>query len=131
MRWNTRTLAFAVVLAACGSDAADVCVVPPCAPSTAITLTVTSASTGATLSSVFVNVLSGPGYQGVAPAGCVQDATTTCGIHGDSGTYQLEIGAPGFQTVRRTLSVGERAAPKCGCGGADTQHIDVALVPTT
>ena len=86
MRTTIRSLGLAVALAACGSDAADVCVVPPCAPSTAIVLTVTSASVNA-------------------------------------------AGAPGFQTIQRTVVVGERPAPKCGCGGADTQQLAIALVP--
>jgi hypothetical protein len=126
MRAPIRSLGLAVLLGACG----DVCVIPPCALGTAIRLTVTSAATSAPLSGgVFVNVLPGPGNQGVAPAGCLQGATATCSVLGEGGSYQLEIGAPGFQTVRRTVNVPERVAPKCGCSGADTQQVDIALVP--
>lgn len=74
---------------------------------------------------VFVNI-AGPT---VGAGVCLQGAITTCSVRGDEGTYQLEIGAPGFQTLKQTVNVAERPAPPCGCGGAETLHLDIALVP--
>lgn len=122
-----RTFALAVAIAACGGNAAtETCVIPPCAPSTALTFTITSASPAVPLAGgVFVNVLGA----NQTPSGCLQGATTTCGVHGDAGTYQLEIGAPGFQTVKQTVNVAARPEVKCGCGGPETVHLDIALTP--
>lgn len=124
-----RVVGLAVLIAACGSDTAEeICVIPPCAPSTALTFTITSASPTVPLAGgVFVNVLG----TNQTPSGCLQGVTTTCGVHGDAGTYQVEIGAPGFQTVKQTVNVAARPAVKCGCGGAETVHLDIGLTPAT
>jgi hypothetical protein len=51
-----------------------------------------------------------------------------CSVSGEHGTYELEIGASGFSSVRRDISVAGTDAPKCGCPQVVTQNIDVTLV---
>lgn len=128
MQACVRVVGLAILLAACGSDTAEeVCVIPPCIQSTALSFTITSASSSVPLpAGVFVNATAP--FDG--PAGCLQTGTTTtCYLHGDPGMYQVQIGAPGFQSVARTVNVGSQPPVKCGCGGAETVHLDIALVP--
>lgn len=106
---------------ACGSAAGD-CISPPCALPLAVTVSVTTASTGAPLTGAFVDA---PGY--AAGVQCNQAPGTTCSIMGEAGTYQLDVGAPGFQTIHRTVVVTGTSAA-CGCPSTQTQHIDVALL---
>jgi len=44
--------------------------------------------------------------------------------------YSLEIGAPGFQTIQRTVQITGTSAGCSSCGTVDTQHLDIELVPT-
>ena len=126
-RPSARALILAVAAIACGGDAGEVCIVPPCLMSRAVTIAITSASGAVALpAGVFVNV-TGASQQS---AGCFSGTVTTCVVPGGAGTYHLEIGAPGFQTVTRTVIVTGTPPAKCGCDEADTQHLDIALVPT-
>ena len=104
------------------------CVSPPCPFSLAVTVSVTSSLATVPLpSGVFVVYT----YNGTASATgfCTPGSATICEVPGAGGTYQLAIGAPGFQTVNRTANVVVTPAEKCGCALAQTQHFDVALVP--
>jgi hypothetical protein len=127
-RPSARFLALGALLAACGSDA--VCVALPCPFSQAVTITITSASANVPLpAGVFVTFT----YNGktTATGFCTAGSPTTCEVPGPGGTYQLAIGAPGFQTTSRTANVNAPAAEKCGCSVAQTQHFDIALVPAS
>ena len=55
----------------------------------------------------------------------------TCQISGGSGTYTIEVRAPGFQTVTRTVVVPDAVVPKCGCPRPATQAVDVQLTPAS
>jgi hypothetical protein len=46
------------------------------------------------------------------------------------GSYELDIGAPGYQTTRRSVQV-RGTDPECGCRIYETQRLDVALVPAS
>jgi hypothetical protein len=89
----------------------------------AVTVTVTS-TTGTAVSGAFIqeSALNGP-RQCTPNTG---STGSTCQVFGGAGTYELDIGAPGFQTVHRTVSVS--SASECGCA-VNQQHLDVALVP--
>lgn len=118
-----RNSVLALSLVACDS-AAD-CVIPPCAQPIAITVSVTSSVSAAGIEGAFVRAT---GYSTALP--CSQTPGTTCSILGDAGNYALDIGAPGFQTVHRTVQV-LGTTPRCGCPNIETQHLAVALVPLT
>ncbi len=117
----------ALVLTACGSDAID-CVVPPCAYPMAVIVTVTSASASQPLSDgVFVKEM----LPAAIDAACPTGPTAVCYVPGTAATYQLQIGATGFQTITKTVDVAGHAAPKCGCPTVETVHLSVALAPAT
>ena len=82
-----------------------------------------SASTGGAVAGVVVR------FAGAADGtgSCNADTNaTTCYVMGTAGTYDLEVVASGFQTLRRTVSVlGE--TPACGCPSVVTQHLDIVL----
>ena len=100
------------------------CVLTPCAPPLAATVTVTSSVSGDSVPGAFVRA---PGVSSAIP--CTVSPGTTCDIPGGAGTYELDIGAPGFQTVHRTVTVSAARRAQCGCSSPDTQHLDVALAP--
>lgn len=124
-RTLVKTILLAAGLTACGSD---VCITPPCPFPIAVSLTVSSAQPNATLSNVFVHVA---GADSLSGSSCGQGpGTASCIIPGYAGTYQLAIGAAGFQTVNRTVVVTAPPPQKCGCNLPNIQHIDIALVPS-
>lgn len=112
------------ILTSCGGDGA--CFVPPCAPPLAVIANVSSSLPGKAVDSVFVRVNGSSSL----PAFCGGSSTVTCYIGGSGGTYELDIGAPGFQTIHRTVNVGAEAGQPCGCDRVNTETISVALVPT-
>jgi len=58
---------------------------------------------------------------------CKAGPGTTCQVWGYAGTYDLEIGAPGFLSARETRVV-HGATPECGCPTVSTERLAVALV---
>ncbi|MGH7617465.1 MAG: hypothetical protein ACREPM_09585 [Gemmatimonadaceae bacterium] len=119
-----RHAVLALAASACGGD--TVCVAP-CPLSLAVTVNVTSATAAPLPTGVFLNYTygnsSGGGFcsSGGAPI--------VCELPGPGGTYQIAIGAPGFQTQSRTANVTQPETKGCGCALAQTQHFDIALVP--
>ena len=49
-----------------------------------------------------------------------------CVVMGGSGTYELDIGATGYQTVHRQVLV-TGSNPECGCPMVETQRLTVLL----
>jgi hypothetical protein len=108
---------FAVISASCGSD----CLAHPCPLPFAIHLTVTS-NTGVTVPGLVV---------GVATLGtsvpCDFAGSSDCFVVGDPGTYQVDVSAPGFQSVQKTVQVGGSGPTSCNCSSPNTQNVTVTL----
>ena len=49
-----------------------------------------------------------------------------CSVPGYSGTYVLEVDAPGYQTTRRTVTV-QGTNPECGCPTVIPEHLTIVL----
>jgi hypothetical protein len=111
-----------LTLSIAGCAGAD-CIAPPCALPVAITVSVTSSAFVAGIPGAFVQAT---GFG--SPLPCNEAPGATCIILGSLGTYELDIGAPGFQTVHRTVQV-SGTTPTCGCSMPDAQHLDVVLSP--
>jgi hypothetical protein len=127
MKRAGRVLALAVIVTACGSDAID-CVLPPCAYPMALIVTVTSTSSTQPLSTdVFIKETA----PNTIDLPCSPGPTAMCYVPGTAGQYQIQIGAPGFQTVTKTADVVAHAAPKCGCPSNETVRLDIALAPAS
>ena len=54
-----------------------------------------------------------------------------CFVTGGAGKYEIDISAPGFQTVHRSVTVTSTPPQHCGCEIDNTQHLSVALTPAT
>ena len=95
------------------------CLALPCALPVAVVVSVTSGTPGAAVAGAVVRVTGA--------------ATTTlpceglCRVPGTSGTYDLEVTAPGFATVRRSVTV-QGTNPPCGCPSVVTENVAVTLV---
>jgi hypothetical protein len=113
-------MAIALSAAACNDGP---CPTLPCPSPLAAEITVTSAIPGVQLSGVFINI-------GTGNYDCSTLPVMVCLLGYPPGTYQYDVGAPGFQTTHRTIVV-TGSSPKCGCPRSDTQHLDIALVPAT
>jgi hypothetical protein len=91
----------------------------------AVIVHVTAGAAAGPVDGAFVRV-SGP------PAGtasCVAETlASVCFVPGYAGSYDLEVGAPGFQTTRRTVAVQGTPQERCRCAVSDTVRIDVSLV---
>jgi hypothetical protein len=123
MRKTVRFLVISSVLS-CGGD--PVCVIPPCAFPVAIQVSVHTGTSQSGVVGAFVRA------SGTNDIPCAGGSAAPCIVPGDAGTYQLDVGAPGFQTVHRTVDVTGKGAAGCGtCPSVDTQHLDIALIPTT
>jgi hypothetical protein len=124
MRTAMRMALLMVLVSACSDS--TVCVHPPCLDPLAVTLTLSSSSTGGTVSNAFVRV---NGATESTP--CTGGGGSFCSVSGYAGTYELDIGAPGFQTVHRTVDVRGTSSASCGCETTETQRLAVALVPVS
>jgi hypothetical protein len=116
-------VALALLVIACQSDSP--CVAAPCPLGLAIRLTVTSGTSSASVPGAFVHLPQiSPDPQ------CTQSPGSTCLLPGVLGTYEIDVGAPGYQTVHRTVTVTGKRASACGCDVVDTQSLTVALSPS-
>jgi len=52
---------------------------------------------------------------------------TECLVWGPGGTYLLEVSAPGFASVQRSVRVRDKMG-ECGCLIVETERVDVVLV---
>lgn len=104
-------------------DDAVACLALPCALPVAITVSVTSSVSSSGIEGSFVRVT---GSDTSLP--CNQTPGTTCRLLGAAGDYELDIGAPGFQTVHRTVHV-PGSVPRCGCPIVEMQQLAIVLTP--
>jgi hypothetical protein len=88
----------------------------------ALTLAITSTASGSPVAGATVSVTGGA----VTQLPC----SGSCEVFGYGGTYELDITAPGFQPTHRSIRI-HGTMPDCGCATTDTQHLSVALVPTS
>jgi len=114
-------LALAVFAAACGDDT---CVPAPCPQGLAMQVYVRAF--GSTAAVQGATVRPSPGSDNVTT--CL-GSPAMCQIFGGSGTYTIEVRAPGFQTVTRAVVVPAADVPGCGCARPATQAVDVQLTP--
>ena len=109
----------AMLAVACSKDAT--CLALPCPMSVAVQLTVTSAASGSAVPGGVIKVT------GVAQGTFTCDGT--CSIPGTEGDYELDISAPGFGPVHRSVVV-HGTTPSCGCPSTELQQVTIALTPT-
>ena len=107
-----------VALSSCGSGAAE-CLALPCPLPWALMVAVTSATSSGPVKDAVLH-FTGP-VSGSVPC------SSSCIVPGYGGTYGIEVSAPGFQALTRSIVV-DGTRPDCGCPTTVTQHIDVALV---
>lgn len=101
---------------ACGESE---CILPPCAPPFAVEVTVTGETPGTVVAGVSIAVTGAVTGGGPCPE-------AKCFVLGSAGTYELDISAPGYQTVHRSVVV-SGTSPECGCPTVETQRLTVAL----
>ena len=107
-------------LSACGGE--ETCILPPCAVPVAVTVRLQSSVPGHPLDGPFVRADGND-------VSCSISTSVVCQVVGSARTYELEIGAAGFQTVHRSVKVEPASTARCGCPGAQTQELDVSLSP--
>lgn len=99
----------------------------------AVTINVVDADGGASIQGAVVHV-SGPVLESYCapsadPSVCeVHCAGGSCWVPGHSGTYALEVGAPGFQSTRLSVIVRDRNERCEWCEAVATASLHVALV---
>lgn len=110
--------------AACGGGD---CFIPPCVAPFAAVVNIQSGVAGKALDGAFVR--DSNSRNAVL---CGFAATSiSCRFAGGGGTYEFDIGATGFQTVHRTVTVTQHEpANGCGCTTVDTQTLNVVLTPS-
>jgi hypothetical protein len=108
--------ALTLPLAGCNGD----CPVHPCPLPTALTVELTSSSSGAAVNGASVAV------SGTVSATVPCDAR--CTIGGYAGTYTLVVTAPGYESAERTVLV-QGSTPACGCASVQTQELSFGLTP--
>jgi len=86
----------------------------------AIRLSVVSSTTRAPISGATVQV--------TGPTLTNMPCDSACVVPGVAGTYTLDVQAPGYQAVERTVNVAG-TNPACGCQSDDTQSVVIALTP--
>jgi hypothetical protein len=111
--------ALGMLLGSCGDDCPGIasCVYP-----IAIVLTISGGS-GGPVENVAVQV-TGPA---LGPATCsVSSTATTCTVAGEGGAYTLTVGAPGFMSAQRSVTV-RSTTGQCDCMIVRTENIALSL----
>lgn len=120
------------LLAGCHHDCQSI---PGCLPQIAALITITSAASGTAVTGATVSVNGDTAH--------VIRCDGQCHVPGSAGKYVLDIGAPGYQSIQRTITVTSRSQPadvigpdgyegqSCGCEVVDEQQVAVSLVPVT
>jgi hypothetical protein len=116
---NPPVLAAVVAIGMAFTSCSHDCLALPCALPVAIVINVTGATSGASVDGASVEI-SGAATVTVPCQG-------TCRVPGTAGTYNLDVTAPGFAPVRRTLTV-HGTNPPCGCPTVVTENVAIALV---
>ncbi len=114
--------ASSLLVASCGGGE---CQLPACIVQFAIRIQVTAASGGPVPG---VTVLVSGTVGGMAQCSVVGSATD-CIVPGPGGAYELEISAPGFQTVHRSVTVRD-TSQGCQCSHVETEQLYVTLAPS-
>lgn len=114
-----RALPVLLLAGACGGEAD--CIVPPCALPLAIEVSVAAGASGLPVSGATIAV-AGPLTGGGPCQG------STCHVLGPAGTYEIDVGAPGYAMVHRQVVV-PGSNPPCGCPTVEAQRLTVALPP--
>lgn len=127
MQCHARLWATLAVASSC-TRTVEPCLSVPCpSPGTAIEITLTGSPAGTPLTTASYRVLANgsltPCNQGPSANMCV--------IGGGPGTYQLEISAMFFETVHRTVVVAAKSTARCACPESITQHVTIAMSPTS
>ncbi len=99
------------------------CASIPCPMPLAMTINVTSATTGSAIANASMTV-AGPTTT-AGPCG----SAGQCFVLGYAGAYSVTISAPAYQPVQRTVTV-PGTTPACGCQTTTPQQVAVALVPS-
>jgi hypothetical protein len=88
----------------------------------ALIVWVTAGSAAGPVNGAFIQVLGGTNF-------CRPQAdASVCSVPGSAGTYDLDVGAPGFQTTHRTVMVHGTSSGRCACEIATTEHLTIVLV---
>jgi hypothetical protein len=116
-----------IVLAIGCTQIDEACPALPCPISSVFEITLTGSPAGTPLTTASYRVLPSG-----SPVACDQGAAgNTCEIMGSPGTYQIEITAPSYTTVQRTIVAPARPAARCACQLADTRFLTIAMSPTS
>jgi hypothetical protein len=112
-------------LGACGREGC-----PPCfAPGPAIEIRVTGQGAIGPVSGVWVVASRATPASGSQTVACnAESDASVCRVSGEAGTFNLQIGAPGFDSTQLTLAV-RGTSGKC-CYTVETQRVSVVLVPS-
>ena len=114
----------AVPLLTCSHDAT--CVFYPCPLPLAVVASVSAANAPAGIPGLVLTV-SGT-FTESAP--CSQAPVSTCQVYGGTGTYHVQVSAPGYATAQLDLTVTGTDAGCNTCGHVDTQRPSITMQPT-
>jgi hypothetical protein len=111
-----------VALSSCRDDCVATCPLP-----VAVVVHVTAGAAAGPVDGAFIRTAGERTAAG--PNTCrAETPATICTVPGHAGTYELEVGAPGFQTTRRTVNVPGTAPEGCRCATVDTVLVNVSLL---
>jgi hypothetical protein len=120
-----RSALLAASMLACKSD--QPCIIPPCPPPQAGVVFVSAANAPGGIVGVVFTV----GGAATSSGACSQDPVSICRIYGGTGTYAVQISAPGYVTKQLSLTVTGTDAGCNTCGRIDTQQVSVTLQPAS
>lgn len=112
--------AMAFVVTSCGEDCFGIA---SCVPDRAVVLTVSASPGGGPVGDAAVQV---SGAINATVPCSIQANETVCVVYGGAGTYVMELTAPGYGRVERTVTVGNTKG-HCGCGTVATQSLRIVL----
>ena len=133
-RWTRWARSIAFVLGAACRDGPCIAV-PGCPPPTASTVSVTSLATKLPVNGVTITINGDASH----PVMC----DSICLLAEPAGKYALDISAPGYMTVQRTIAVTSTTqrlnvygpsgfeGKSCDCDVVTGQHLDVTLSPAS
>jgi hypothetical protein len=104
----------------CGNDCAGR---GSCIPTWAVNVVISASPNGGPVNDAVVRV---SGAVSATVPCSAQVNETVCMVWGTGGMYTLEVSAPGFHSVQRTVAVRDTMG-ECGCLIVATQRVDIVL----
>lgn len=125
MRYSAAFLLAIFATAILDTSCDDCTVAVSCVPDYVAVLTLSASPDSGLVDNAVVHV---SGASTATEPCFVKANKTMCIVFGGAGTYTMEVSAPGFQSIQRTVTVKKTPTGPCTCDTVGTQFLNISMV---